>query len=167
MLNQVKQRKQEGFTIIEVLIVLAIAGLIMLVVFLAIPALNRSSHNTQRKSDVSSFLGAVQEFTNNNGGTGPASQADVTTVVGNFKPGFYTTAANYYYTTTVPAVPASIGSGAGSATTVTTENVILVKGAKCTTATAAPTTAGATARNYAVVFAVEGGSKNTYQCQDS
>lgn len=166
MLHKLRQRKQEGFTIIEVLIVLAIAGLIMLVVFMAVPALNRSSHNTQRKNDVSSFLGAVQEYTNNNGGTGPLSQADVTTVVGNFKPGFFA-AANFYYTATPPAVPANIGSGAGNGSTVTTENVILVKGAKCTTATAIPTTTGATARNYAVVFSVEGGSKNVYQCQDS
>jgi len=167
MLHKIKQQKQEGFTIIEVMIVLAIAGLIMLVVFMAVPALNRSSHNTQRKNDVSSFLGAVQEFTNNNGGTGPASSADVATVVSNFKPGFYTTTTNYYYTTTPPTVPLDIGSGAGSSSIVTTENVILVKGAKCTSVQAAPTTDGATARSYAVVFAVEGGSKNVFQCQDS
>jgi prepilin-type N-terminal cleavage/methylation domain-containing protein len=34
-------KKEKGFTIIEVMIVLAIAGLIMLVVFLAVPALQR------------------------------------------------------------------------------------------------------------------------------
>jgi prepilin-type N-terminal cleavage/methylation domain-containing protein len=37
MLNKIQKRKEDGFTIIEVLIVLAIAGLIMLVVFLAVP----------------------------------------------------------------------------------------------------------------------------------
>ncbi len=71
MLNKIKNRKQEGFTIIEVLIVLAIAGLILLIVFLAVPALQRNSRNTQRKNDVSALLGAVNEFVTNNNGTLP------------------------------------------------------------------------------------------------
>jgi prepilin-type N-terminal cleavage/methylation domain-containing protein len=50
MLHNLKKRN-EGFTIIEVMIVLAIAGLIMLVVFLAVPALQRNSRNTQRNND--------------------------------------------------------------------------------------------------------------------
>ena len=41
MLKTLQKRKSEGFTIIEVLVVLAIAGLIMVVVFLAVPALQR------------------------------------------------------------------------------------------------------------------------------
>lgn len=73
MLNQVKQRKQDGFTIIEVLIVLAIAGLIMLVVFLAIPNLQRNSRNTQRKADVAAIVGAMSEFVNNNAGKLPTT----------------------------------------------------------------------------------------------
>ena len=40
-----------GFTIIEVLIVLAIAGLILLIMFLSVPALQRSTRNSQRHSD--------------------------------------------------------------------------------------------------------------------
>jgi len=43
--------KSNGFTIIEVLIVLAIAGLIMVVVFLAVPALQRNNRNNTRKTD--------------------------------------------------------------------------------------------------------------------
>src|SRR5687767_1601772 len=62
------QNKEKGFTIIEVLIVLAIAGLIVLIVFLAVPALQRNSRNTQRKNDASQVLGAVQEDVNNNNG---------------------------------------------------------------------------------------------------
>src|SRR5215210_4960979 len=63
--------KSEGFTIIEVLIVLAIAGLILLIVFLAVPALQRNSRNTQYKNQVSTYLGAVDEWTNNHNGTTP------------------------------------------------------------------------------------------------
>lgn len=66
-----KLRNQKGFTIIEVLIVLAIAGLILLIVFLAVPALQRNSRNTQRKNDVAAVLGAAAEFSNNNNGTTP------------------------------------------------------------------------------------------------
>lgn len=69
MLSKIKNRKQEGFTIIEVLIVLAIAGLIMLIVFLAVPALQRNSRNTQRTNDASRTSAAITECLNNNNGS--------------------------------------------------------------------------------------------------
>src|SRR5277367_3106643 len=69
MYKQLKNEK--GFTIIEVMIVLAIAGLILLIVFLAVPALQRNARNTQRKNDVAAILAAVSEFTNNNNGAFP------------------------------------------------------------------------------------------------
>src|SRR5690349_2606610 len=85
MLSNIRQRKeQKGFTIIEVLIVLAIAGLIILIVFLAVPALQRNSRNTQAKNAASSILGAVSEYENNNNGampTGIAIAADGTVTV--------------------------------------------------------------------------------------
>ena len=67
MLHNLKKRN-EGFTIIEVMIVLAIAGLIMLVVFLAVPALQRNSRNTQRTADATRVTGAVDECLNNKNG---------------------------------------------------------------------------------------------------
>jgi len=73
MLKQLKNRKSEGFTIIEVLIVLAIAALILLIVFLAVPALQRSSRNTQRKNDASAIAGAVANYISNNGGSLPVA----------------------------------------------------------------------------------------------
>ncbi len=82
MLDKIKNRKQEGFTIIEVLIVLAIAGLILLIVFLAVPALQRNSRNTQRKTDVSAILGAVAEYGNNNNGVLPVSTTPPTNTGG-------------------------------------------------------------------------------------
>ena len=48
MLSKLKKSNQ-GFTIIEVMIVLAIAGLILLIVFLAVPALQRNGRNTTKK----------------------------------------------------------------------------------------------------------------------
>ena len=70
MLNKIK-KDNKGFTIIEVLIVLAIAGLILLVVFLAVPALQRSSRNTQLKNGASAVLAGVSEFVSNNDGKLP------------------------------------------------------------------------------------------------
>ena len=65
MLQKYKDKKDQGFTIIEVLIVLAIAGLIILIVFLAVPALQRNSRNTQRKEGMSLVVSAFKECLRN------------------------------------------------------------------------------------------------------
>ncbi|MBQ3445316.1 type II secretion system protein, partial [Candidatus Saccharibacteria bacterium] len=59
---------KKGFTIIEVVLVLAIAGLIFLMVFIALPALQRSQRNTQRRDDYSMLSTAVTNYMSNNGG---------------------------------------------------------------------------------------------------
>lgn len=51
-----------GFTIIEVMIVLAIAALIMMVVFLAVPALRRAERNHMRKEAVDYIVGELDEY---------------------------------------------------------------------------------------------------------
>jgi prepilin-type N-terminal cleavage/methylation domain-containing protein len=66
-----QQRVDDGFTIIEIMIVLAIAGLMMLIVFLAVPALQRSARNNDRKIDAAAIAGGVSEFITNNGGIMP------------------------------------------------------------------------------------------------
>lgn len=65
--------QQKGFTIIEVLIVLAIGGLILLIVFLAVPALQRNARNTTLKNDASALAGGFSEYNSNNNGALPAS----------------------------------------------------------------------------------------------
>ena len=66
MANQNTNSKQ-GFTIIEVVLVLAIAGLIFLMVFVALPALQRSQRDTARRNDMSRVdTSLVQYQTNNN-----------------------------------------------------------------------------------------------------
>jgi len=64
---------QKGFTIIEVLIVLAIAGLILLIVFLAVPALQRNARNTAIKNDAASLAGGFAEYSANNDGASPVA----------------------------------------------------------------------------------------------
>src|ERR1700752_5066300 len=60
-----------GFTIIEVMIVLAIAGLLLMIVFMAVPALERNSRNNQRKQDVTIILSALSHYELNNSGDLP------------------------------------------------------------------------------------------------
>ena len=66
-----KHKLNKGFTIIEVVLVLAVAGLIFLMVFLAVPALGRSQRDTARKNDARNLLAAVIQFKTNNGGRAP------------------------------------------------------------------------------------------------
>lgn len=80
MLKNLK-KKSEGFTIIEVLIVLAIAGLIMLIVFLAVPALQRNQRNNARNNDGARVAAAVTEcLSNRNGVTNATGCGDVTNI---------------------------------------------------------------------------------------
>lgn len=58
--------KKRGFTIIEVVLVLAIAGLIFLMVFIALPALQRSQRDTQRRNDVGRVSSAIQTYVSRN-----------------------------------------------------------------------------------------------------
>jgi prepilin-type N-terminal cleavage/methylation domain-containing protein len=67
------QQKEKGFTIIEVVLVLAIAGLIFLMVFIALPALQRSQRDTQRKNDVSRILTQLTNYSSNNQGSVPST----------------------------------------------------------------------------------------------
>ena len=50
------RNSKKGFTISEVVLVLAIGGLIFLMVFIALPALQRSQRDTQRKDDLARFM---------------------------------------------------------------------------------------------------------------
>ena len=61
-------KSKDGFTIIEVVLVLAIAGLIFLMVFIAWPALQRSQRDTQRRNDYSALSTAISNYIVNNNG---------------------------------------------------------------------------------------------------
>ncbi len=76
--TQNRKLGKQGFTIIEVLIVLAIAGLIMLIVFLAVPALQRNSRNTQYRTEATRLLSVTAEWINNNNGGLPAASGCTT-----------------------------------------------------------------------------------------
>lgn len=60
--NKNQNSTKKGFTIIEVVLVLAVAGLIFLMVFLALPALQRSQRDTERKQDIAMLVTALQNW---------------------------------------------------------------------------------------------------------
>jgi len=62
-----KNNNSQGFTIIEVLIVLAIAALILLIVFLAVPQLNNNFHDYQKKRDISRLIIDLSSYYDSNG----------------------------------------------------------------------------------------------------
>ena len=72
---------KKGFTIIEVVLVLAIAGLIFLMVFIALPALQRSQRDTQRRDDMARFLSQLNQYQANHSGSAPTSSAEFTSFV--------------------------------------------------------------------------------------
>ena len=71
-MNKTTAQTEKGFTIIEVVLVLAIAGLIFLMVFIALPALQRGQRDTQRRDDVSTFVSQLTSYATNNRGALPA-----------------------------------------------------------------------------------------------
>lgn len=145
------QNNQKGFTIIEVLIVLAIAGLILLIVFLAVPALQRNSRNTQRKNDVAAVLGAVNEWSSNNNGRLPSTTAEQTAAIANVQLGFYN--GNVVWDTSWPVVV----SGSYN------DQIHIAVGNRCNGETAI----AQTPRAVAVLFYLESGSAPTQQCEGS
>ena len=75
------KRNEKGFTIIEVVLVLAIAGLIFMMVFIALPALQRSQRDTQRKNDLSRIQTAITSYTSSMRGALPSTSAAWTAFV--------------------------------------------------------------------------------------
>ncbi len=145
------QQRTKGFTIIEVVLVLAIAGLIFLMVFTALPALQKSQRDTARKNDVSTVASAVTNFSGNNRGAFP------------------TTSSLSSYVTNMSSNTTSVVVGtAGLLTVAPADGVITVtqQTACGTSGTGNQTLTAGTTRQFTVVTKLESGN-GAYFCQDS
>lgn len=82
-LNKIKQNAQHGFTLLEVLLVVAVIAILAGIVIIAInPGKNLGdSRNSQRSADVSTVLNAIYQYSlDNNGSLPPAGTgAGITT----------------------------------------------------------------------------------------
>jgi prepilin-type N-terminal cleavage/methylation domain-containing protein len=156
-------RPNAGFTIVETLVVLAIAGLILLIVFEAIPALQRSGRNNQRKQDVSIVLQAVSNYELNNSGDFPTTN-DLQNFLNNYeksKLSYYSptevTSVNQPATSVVSPIPGQSSS----------DSVVVYDHAKCDASSdGGATNAGAAYTDVVGLYALESsGSAVTAQCQ--
>ncbi len=154
------QRKEKGFTIIEVVLVLAIAGLIFLMVFIALPALQRNQRDTARKSDVASVASGVVAYTGNNRGVFPTSALLASYV----KDVSDNVLDNSGFTAIVMrSVPASFPSTAAPADGI----VWVTPGTECgTNSTAGSILNNGASRQFTVVMKLESGG-GAYFCQNS
>jgi prepilin-type N-terminal cleavage/methylation domain-containing protein len=169
MFKKLKE-SNKGFTIIEVMIVLAIAALILLIVLLAVPALQRNSRNTAIKNDASAVVGGVSEFESNNDGASPKSGAGNSSC----STGSVSLSAGATTAPSLPKVQGSTGvtctqTGAVTVSSVNPGNLVIVFGAKCPDTVAGNATNVTTvvsARSTAVVYIIETNGANQYKCVD-
>jgi prepilin-type N-terminal cleavage/methylation domain-containing protein len=168
------KRNNSGFTIIEVALVLAIAGLIFLVVFLAVPALQRNQRDDARKRDVSNVVESVTNYVANSNkipdagdvwpapatGTAPPLTAYISNLSGNVD-----------YVSVVATLPTAAFSTSQVTTAATAagtaprvNQVIVYTKAQCDGNTGVK--AGST-RMAAVVVQIEAGGAGKYYCQDA
>lgn len=176
-LKSLKNRESDqGFTIIEVMIVLAIAGLILLIVFLAVPALQRNARNTQRKNDAAGVLAAVSEYADNNGGAAPTNGSfaaptltlckDATCNVAADTDAQSTAKLGYY--TGYNAAANTAGSvsiqSSYSAPSAANDSLTIYEGAVCSNAT---TAAAGSTRSFVALYGIESNGGYVWQCTGS
>lgn len=119
-MNELILNKQKGFTIIEVVLVLAIAGLIFLTVFLALPALQKSQRDNARRQDVGKVIAGLQQYIADHDNGFPS-------------PNWYTTGDSYFGS--LAQATQTLVSGAGDCSRDLGEQslttVMIVQGCRC------------------------------------
>jgi prepilin-type N-terminal cleavage/methylation domain-containing protein len=149
----VQKTNEKGFTIIEVVLVLAIAALIFLMVFIALPALQRGQRDTQRKNDIARVQTAIQNYQSNNRNAIPDLTVGATQTA--FISGYLTVGGDSF--SDPGGTPYKfVASGVGAFPTTFTEGTINFTphskcGAGVTTATSASDT------KIAFIYKLEGG----------
>ncbi len=174
MLTKLKKsnnRNSKGFTIIEVMIVLAIAGLIILIVLLAVPALQRTGRNTAIKQDAAAIAGGVGEFASNNDGARPDAATTNIATAGHVKLA-NATAGTTATDTKIQASTTVVLGADDTAATVTPKNgeLTVTFGTKCDPA--GPASASTfkvlvSKRSTAIVYAIETAGASQSRCLDS
>lgn len=153
-MNTTQTQKKDGFTIIEVVLVLAIGALIMLLVFLAWPALQRGQRDQARNSDVSLLASTIGTWKTNNKGKVPSTASELTSITNDLSLSQYDSTDVVY--------------NAGGSTTVAPasdiQQIRYVRGHKCDDTGGGTTKAGG--RQAALQYMVEGSGSELAQCRD-
>jgi prepilin-type N-terminal cleavage/methylation domain-containing protein len=171
--NSVRTSKTQeaGFTIIEVLIVLAIGGIIMMIVFMSIPVLQRSARNNQRKNDVGDILAVISHYELSNSGGFPTSLT-LPSVQSQLKLNYYDTATISLASPGAPGIYLNFYGGytAASAapvpTTTDKDTVIVTNYRLCDDNNPGSTLmTGAGFNDVVAIFALETGNTTKTSCQ--
>lgn len=150
------RKGKEGFTIIEVVLVLAIAGLIFMMVFIALPALQRSQRDTARKNDVSIVSAAVTSYSSNNRGVFPSAGQ-----LGNYVNEVSENTDKTLLTVSIAVVPTG---NVGRAISPADSAITITKASTCgTSTTASQQLLSGSTRQYTVVTKLESGA-GAYFC---
>ena len=156
-----KKDNKKGFTIIEVVLVLAIAGLIFAMVFIALPALQRSQRDQSRKNDTSTVAAAINNWNSANRNGGTFSEESLRK---------YVDKLDQYDKSSELKVATP-----GASMSVASNEIKVMRGKKCPASTPAPsaddpaniTLQNGSSRNAAVVVLLENnGSQKQLYCQD-
>ena len=156
-----KNDNKKGFTIIEVVLVLAIAGLIFAMVFIALPALQRSQRDQSRKNDISTVAAAINNWNSANRNGGTFNEESLRK---------YVDKLDQYDKSSELKVATP-----GASMSVASNEIKVMRGKKCPSSTPAPsaddpaniTLQNGSARNAAVVVLLENnGSQKQLYCQD-
>jgi len=115
----INELSRAGFTLVEIIIVLAIVGLIFVIIFLAVAAAQRGARDTARKDNVNRLVASIQQTAGNNNGVYPTIVAPTTAC----SPGpcawtaaASNTLAGWSFTMSNPLTTFSIAAPADSAT---------------------------------------------------
>lgn len=154
-----QELKQKGFTIIEVVLVLAIAALIFLMVFIALPALQRNQRDQARRTVQGKVASAVTTYQSNRRGQQPTEGKALAPYADGVQKGTTSDGSleNASYTLKVAAWASGETKGAADTTTIQ-----VYTGAKCD-ANGEFAIAG-TAKQAAVLIGLE--NANATVCQD-
>ena len=145
------RQQTKGFTIIEVVLVLAIAGLIFLMVFTALPALQRSQRDTARKQDLSTVSTAVTNYLSNNRSVFPTTDS----------------LASYVTNVSSNTTSISVAQIGQSSANPTDGQIIVTQKTTCgSSGTTGETLNAGTTRQFTSVTLLESGN-NAYYCQDN
>lgn len=152
MKNKLK-RENNGFTIIEVTIVLAIAGLIMAIVFVAVPALQRNSRNTQRRADASHLAGLISEYASNHAGQLPTAFGTGS--------GKVDISGEHW---SIMGAPTTINTSTATQNYGDTSTMVVNEGQSCDPGTNTISSTNASTRSFAIGFQVEGSGSAQNSC---
>ncbi len=162
MLNKLKKQAAEGFTIIEVMIVLAIAGLILVVVLVAVPQLQRNQRDTSRENVLARLSTELGSYASNNDGVYPFQTTGTANLLSDFVTRYITGSVDLKNPQTGNQYSLAIAAAIG--TNPTADQILIYPGASCSGETATGTLT-ATSRQYAARVLLE--KANVFYCVDN